>query len=244
MELTLHSVGEPGTSLRDQGVTLERHGDGLRATRTLRAGQTGGRRARVDGRPAAAAAARGAAAPGRRHRRFWRGWLHRSTYRGRWREMVARSAMTLKLMTYAPTGAIVAAPTTGLPEQVGGERNWDYRYTWIRDGSFSIYALLGLGYTRGGRGLRRLAAGPRRANGRRRRPPAEDHVPGRRQLRPDRGDPRPLRGLARLAAGADRQRRGRPAAARHLRRGDRRHVPRRHQRPAGRPPGLAAISPA
>jgi GH15 family glucan-1,4-alpha-glucosidase len=78
--------------------------------------------------------------------RFWRGWLQRSSYTGRWREMVARSAMTLKLMTYAPTGAIVAAPTAGLPEQVGGERNWDYRYTWIRDGSFSIYALLGLGF--------------------------------------------------------------------------------------------------
>jgi GH15 family glucan-1,4-alpha-glucosidase len=80
-------------------------------------------------------------------RDFWRGWIGRSRYDGRWREMVERSAMTLKLMTYAPTGALVAAPTAGLPEQVGGERNWDYRFTWIRDASFSVYALLGLGYT-------------------------------------------------------------------------------------------------
>ncbi|MGH3394204.1 MAG: glycoside hydrolase family 15 protein, partial [Streptosporangiaceae bacterium] len=77
---------------------------------------------------------------------FWRNWLRQSSYRGRWREVVARSAMTLKLMTYLPTGALVAAPTTGLPELTGGERNWDYRYTWIRDASFSVYALLGLGY--------------------------------------------------------------------------------------------------
>ncbi|RIQ36947.1 glycoside hydrolase family 15 protein [Jiangella rhizosphaerae] len=79
-------------------------------------------------------------------RDFWRRWVGSSRYRGRWREQVERSAMTLKLLTYAPTGAVVAAPTAGLPEQVGGERNWDYRYTWVRDGSFSIYALLGLGY--------------------------------------------------------------------------------------------------
>jgi GH15 family glucan-1,4-alpha-glucosidase len=78
---------------------------------------------------------------------FWQHWLSQSTYTGRWRETLRRSAVALKLMTYAPTGALVAAPTAGLPEQVGGERNWDYRYTWVRDASFSIYALLGMGFT-------------------------------------------------------------------------------------------------
>ena len=78
---------------------------------------------------------------------YWRGWLGRSRYTGRWREMVHRSALTLKLLTYAPTGAIVAAPTTSLPEKLGGGRNWDYRYTWIRDAAFSLFALLRLGFT-------------------------------------------------------------------------------------------------
>jgi GH15 family glucan-1,4-alpha-glucosidase len=78
--------------------------------------------------------------------RFWHSWLAGSTYTGRWREAVARSAITLKLMTYAPTGGLVAAPTAALPEQVGGERNWDYRYTWVRDASFSVHALLRLGF--------------------------------------------------------------------------------------------------
>ena len=77
---------------------------------------------------------------------YWRNWLRPCRYEGRWREMVHRSALTLKLLTFQPTGAIVAAATTSLPEQVGGERNWDYRFTWIRDAAFSVYALLRLGF--------------------------------------------------------------------------------------------------
>jgi len=138
LQLTLH--GPAGG--------LERHGDDVHATIDLQAGQ-------VDGVMLESAAD---ISPRRQSpeellamftetARFWRGWLARSTYRGRWREMVDRSAITLKLMTYAPTGALVAAPTAGLPELVGGERNWDYRFTWIRDGSFSVHALLGLGFT-------------------------------------------------------------------------------------------------
>ena len=78
---------------------------------------------------------------------FWLSWLARSKYRGRWREMVNRSALTLKLLTSLPHGSIVAAPTFALPESIGGERNWDYRYTWVRDASFTLYALMRLGYT-------------------------------------------------------------------------------------------------
>jgi len=78
---------------------------------------------------------------------YWRHWLGQCRYTGRWREMVQRSALALKLLTYEPTGAIVAAPTCSLPEGVGGERNWDYRYTWIRDSAFTVYAFLRLGFT-------------------------------------------------------------------------------------------------
>ncbi|CAN5879634.1 glycoside hydrolase family 15 protein [soil metagenome] len=89
---------------------------------------------------------------------FWRNWLKQSTYKGRWREMVTRSAITLKLLSHEPTGAIIAAPTTSLPEYVGGSRNWDYRYVWIRDAGFSLFALLRLGFTDEARAfIRRLS---------------------------------------------------------------------------------------
>ncbi|WP_428267599.1 glycoside hydrolase family 15 protein [Haliangium sp.] len=78
---------------------------------------------------------------------YWHRWLGRCTYQGRWREMVYRSALVLKLLTFQPTGAIVAAPTTSLPEWLGGGRNWDYRYTWIRDAAFTLYALMRIGFT-------------------------------------------------------------------------------------------------
>jgi len=77
---------------------------------------------------------------------FWRHWSAKSSYRGRWREIVNRSALVLKLLTYKPTGAIVAAPTCSLPESLGGMRNWDYRYTWIRDAAFTVYSLMRIGY--------------------------------------------------------------------------------------------------
>jgi GH15 family glucan-1,4-alpha-glucosidase len=78
--------------------------------------------------------------------KFWRDWIGQSNYRGRWREMVNRSALAMKLLTSRKHGAILAAATFGLPETVGGERNWDYRYTWIRDASFTVYAFMRLGF--------------------------------------------------------------------------------------------------
>jgi GH15 family glucan-1,4-alpha-glucosidase len=146
LQLTVHSIAPEGVSAASMGITPERVGDGVRWTRTLREGEIGGVVLESMGGTPRRVSPEEAQQLADDTARFWRSWLHRSSYTGRWREVVTRSAMTLKLMTYAPTGAPVAAPTTGLPEQAGGERNWDYRYTWIRDGSFSIYALLGLGY--------------------------------------------------------------------------------------------------
>src|SRR2546428_167882 len=79
---------------------------------------------------------------------WWREWSGRCTYQGPWREAVLRSLITLKALTYAPTGGVLAAGTTSLPEQLGGVRNWDYRYCWLRDACFTLRALFALGYYR------------------------------------------------------------------------------------------------
>jgi GH15 family glucan-1,4-alpha-glucosidase len=143
--LTLHVVREPGDE-RKARVAAE--GDDVHATLDLVAGEVRGvvLESAADGPPREIRVAE-VRTMFDETVRFWRSWLAGSTYAGRWREAVQRSAITLKLMTYAPTGGLVAAPTAALPEQVGGERNWDYRYTWVRDASFSVHALLRLGMT-------------------------------------------------------------------------------------------------
>ncbi|MFD5567628.1 glycoside hydrolase family 15 protein [Streptomyces cadmiisoli] len=142
----------PGTDLHvrtTSGVPLRASGDDVTARFTLTAGQA----AAIE----LTSTASGAPAPGpvtvdtlaggfEACRDFWLSWLSSCTYRGRWQDIVNRSAITLKLLTYAPTGAPVAAATMGLPEQVGGERNWDYRYTWVRDAALSVRALINLGF--------------------------------------------------------------------------------------------------
>jgi len=100
-----------------------------------------------EGQAAASASADYVSSHFKRTNDYWRNWIGRSTYQGRWREAVNRSALTLKLLTSGRHGSLVASPTFGLPEKPGGMRNWDYRYTWIRDASFTLYALMRLGYT-------------------------------------------------------------------------------------------------
>ena len=234
--LTLHAVRERD----DERLAQVRNEDGdLHAELPLSAGQTRGivlewgARTPREFTPAEIAQDHAETAA------FWRSWLSGSTYHGRWREMVQRSAITLKLMTYAPTGGLVAAPTAALPEQVGGERNWDYRYTWVRDASFSVRALLGLGFveeaaTFAGWLRDRVAERAGEGDG----PPLDimyrvdgasdlveeslDHWAGYRGSRP----------------GADRQRRRGAAPARHLRRGARQHLRRGPRRDRGRAPRL------
>ncbi|MFC9280702.1 glycoside hydrolase family 15 protein [Streptomyces collinus] len=142
----------PGLDLHVQsttGIPLRADGDDLTARFILHAGEAAA--------VVLTSTAQGAAAPPdpslqavaedlEQCRGFWHNWLRSCTYRGRWQEVVNRSAITLKLLTYAPSGAPIAAATMGLPEQVGGERNWDYRYTWIRDASLSVSALIDLGF--------------------------------------------------------------------------------------------------
>jgi pentatricopeptide repeat protein len=144
--LTVHTAGRRRDAAEGRGE-VERAGEGLRASFTLREGESGG------GVVLESEGGEPRSLPAEELNRladdtaaYWKAWLGRSTYTGRWREMVNRSAMTLKLLTYEPTGAPVAAATFGLPEQAGGERNWDYRFTWVRDGSLTLHALADLGY--------------------------------------------------------------------------------------------------
>ena len=146
MRLTVHMVGRQADSAKN-GSALKRAGNGLRASWTLREGETAG------------VVIESMSGPPKRMRpdelkrmlddttEFWRDWLSKSTYTGRWREMVSRSAMTLKLLTYNPTGAPVAAATAGLPERSAASATGTTVTPGSGTRSFSIYALLGLGYT-------------------------------------------------------------------------------------------------
>ncbi|MFD3552123.1 glycoside hydrolase family 15 protein [Streptomyces goshikiensis] len=140
----------PGvTAFLQTTFPLERDGNDVRGSVTLRLGETAAAVLTVCGTDTeipAPLTADGVTEQLWAAADFWQTWVRGSNYRGRWPDMVNRSAITLKLLTYAPSGAPVAAATMGLPEQVGGERNWDYRYTWVRDGSLSVRSLLDLGY--------------------------------------------------------------------------------------------------
>ena len=133
---------------------------------------------------------------------FWRHWLAQSTYTGRWRETVDRSAITLKLLTHEPTGAVIAAPTTSLPESIGGSRNWDYRYVWVRDAGVQPLRAAAAGLHRRGAGVHRLAVGAARRRGRRgpRPRPAAGALRHRRQRARRRGRARPPHRLPGLAS--------------------------------------------
>jgi GH15 family glucan-1,4-alpha-glucosidase len=133
--------------LRSDAPLAVQNGDGV-ATVRLRSGESASfvMEAAAPGRASMSASPDFVASSFKSTNDYWRRWIARSTYRGRWREIVSRSALVLKLLTSARHGSIVAAPSFGLPEKPGGKRNWDYRYTWIRDASFTLYALSRLGF--------------------------------------------------------------------------------------------------
>jgi GH15 family glucan-1,4-alpha-glucosidase len=151
-QISPNGVEFRGPNLRlglSASVPLNRHGDGVIAEFVLEEGQTAVFVLRelfgdevVDSTPEPQAFDLF-----KRTVEYWRNWLGKCTYKGRWRETVHRSALALKLLTFEPTGAIVAAPTCSLPEEIGGGRNWDYRYTWLRDAAFTLYAFLRIGFT-------------------------------------------------------------------------------------------------
>ncbi|MGN9812901.1 glycoside hydrolase family 15 protein [Micromonospora sp. BQ11] len=163
--LTMAPIFEGGRLFEE--IDVRPSGQGVCAFGTLHEGGTGGMVLDTAApHPPRPIARREAEDLFKETREFWRRWIKKSHYAGRWRETVERSAMTLKLMTYAPTGALIAAPTAGLPERIGGERNWDYRYTWIRDASLSVQALMLLGFTDEAQGyLRWLTERVREAGG-------------------------------------------------------------------------------
>ncbi len=147
---------------------------------------------------------------------WWSDWVSQCTYEGDYRDAVVRSLITLKALTYEPTGGIVAAATTSLPETLGGSRNWDYRFCWLRDATLTLESLMRGGFYQEAMAWRNWLL---RASGRRPVPDA-DHVRSGRRTPPRRVGDRLAPRLRRLGPGPDRQCRRRPVPARRLRRGD------------------------
>lgn len=144
------SQGEDGLSFRLRSdVPLEITKEGVSATFSLKGGETAAFifEQIIPGQDSPCDLADYVSEAFKRTVNFWHDWIERSTYRGHWQDEMNRSALTLKLLTSQVYGSMVAAPTFGLPEVIGGERNWDYRYSWIRDSAFMVYALIRLGFT-------------------------------------------------------------------------------------------------
>jgi GH15 family glucan-1,4-alpha-glucosidase len=153
----------PGLSLGlASSVPLTRDGDGATGEFTLGEGETAVfilRTVEKDSSPGDCPGTDEAEDRFKETVNYWQRWLSHCTYTGRWRETVHRSALALKLLTYEPTGAIIAAPTTSLPEGVGGPRNWDYRYTWVRDAAFTVYGFMRIGFMEEAARFREFMAG-------------------------------------------------------------------------------------